>query len=179
MLLPVRCSVAFLLLLALGSLAHSQEQSCNIDTLPSWARSAVGKKYPGWRLVQVSDLRSDDQTMWERTHRGKCPGLIVGHFENESDSAYAITLFQKTPRLRQLLAVIMAGPLTPKFRILSRPQEVAYLSVVSKLPPGRYSDAAGKPLRIRHESISYEAIEAGEIIYYYGDGIYRAVQSSE
>jgi hypothetical protein len=179
MLLRVGRSVVVLLLLGVGFLARAQEQSRKFDALPSSVRAAVEEKYPGWRLVQVSDLRSDDQTLWKKSHGAKCPGLAVGHYENGSDNSYAITLFQKAPKLRQLLVVITPGLPSPKLHVLSGPQEVAYLSVVSKLPPGSYSDAEGKPVKIGKESISYEAIEAGAITYYYSDGGYRSVQSSE
>lgn len=172
-------SIIVIVLLVEGSLARAQEHSCNIDALPPSVRALVEEKYPGWRLVEGSDLRSDDWSLWKKMHDGRCPGLAVGHYENHNDNSYAITLFKKQPKLRQLLVVITPGASAPKLHELSRPQDVAYLSVVSKLPPGSYSDGEGKPLRLRKESISYEAIEAGAIMYYYSQGRYKSVQSSE
>jgi hypothetical protein len=167
-----------LVLIGIATLAPAQAQSCSYDALPTSVRALVEEKYPGWRLVQLSDLRSDDQTLWKKSHGRECPGLAVGHYENDSENSFAVTLFQRSPKLRQLLAVITGLPM-PKLHVLSQPQEVAYLSVVSKLPPGSYADAEGKPLKVRRESISYEAIEAGAIMYYYRDGGYVPVQSNE
>jgi hypothetical protein len=179
MLPQIRSSVVVLVLLSIAFLARAQETSCKLNALLPSVRAVVEEKFPGWRLVNVFDLRSDDQSLWKKSHHGECPGLAVGHYENDSDNSYAITLFQKPPKLRQLLIVITPGLSTPKLHVLSRPQEVAYLSVVSKLPPGRYADAEGKALKIDKESISYEAIEAGAIMYYYSEGRYQSIQSSE
>ncbi|MFI5176449.1 MAG: hypothetical protein ACHQKY_16440 [Terriglobia bacterium] len=63
--------------------------------------------------------------------------------------------------------------------ILSAAQNVAYLSVVHRTPPGNYSGAEGGAIKIRNDSISYEAIEAGSIAYYFINGRYHALQTSE
>ncbi len=174
----MRCFVISLLL-TIGSLAYAAEQVCNQDAVPAPIRSLVQEKYPGWRIVQVSDLRSDDQSLWRKAHHGQCPGLFAGHFESGVAESYAITLFRKAPKLRQLLIVATMEDSVPKLHVLSRAQDVAFLSVISKLPPGSYFDAEGKRLKIGRESISYEAIEAGAVMYFFRNGTYVSVQSSE
>src|SRR5215472_4618198 len=107
------CSVIVLLALAEGLAAHAQEQSCEFGALSATVRATLQDKYPGWKIVELSDLRSDDQTLWKKAHPGQCPGLAVGHFENDNEKSYAITLFKRLPKLHQLLVVVTPGPSTP------------------------------------------------------------------
>jgi hypothetical protein len=63
--------------------------------------------------------------------------------------------------------------------VLSQPQGVAYLSVIHKLPPGTYDDGEGGKVRVKQDAIAYEAIEAGAIMYYFEQGKFRSLQTSE
>jgi hypothetical protein len=167
------------LLITIGSLVHASGQECSEEALPGPVRTLVQEKYPDWKVVQVPNLRLADQALWRKSHHAQCPGLASGHFENGAVESYAITLFRKSPKLRQFLIVVTMEDSAPKLHILSRVQDVAFLSVISKLPPGRYPDAEGKLFRIGTESISYEAIEAGAVMYFYRNGVYQPLQSSE
>jgi hypothetical protein len=167
------------LLITIGSFAHASEQACGEEALLAPIRSLVQEKYPNWRIVQVPNLRSADQALWRKSHHTQCPGLVSGHFESDTAESYAITLFRKDQKLRQVLIVVTMEGSAPRLHVLSPVQEVAFLSVISKLPPGRYPDAEGKPFKIGKESISYEAIEAGAVMYFYRNGVYQSLQSSE
>src|SRR5436190_11216140 len=51
--------------------------------LPQPVQAALVDKWSGWRLLQLADLRSDDQMLW-RDHplNGKhCPGMNQGKFD--------------------------------------------------------------------------------------------------
>ncbi|GLQ97278.1 hypothetical protein GCM10007863_16980 [Dyella mobilis] len=61
-----------------------------------------------------------------------------------------------------------------KLTVLSPPQDVAYLGVISKWPPGIYSSVTDKKLDIRLDSIEYEAIEAGSLLFFYDNGSFHS-----
>lgn len=138
--------------------------------LPAKLGNQLGKKFPGWKVVELINLRSDDQRLWADHHQEECPGIALGRFEPATRETYAITLFKKNSDLTQLLVVANRHQNSFKFMVLDGPRKVAYLSVISRRPPGRYVDIEGSKFSVGLDSISYEAIEAGEIWYHYQDG---------
>ncbi len=172
-------ALVILTLLALTTRAIAQSGACTSEALPGQVRSLLKRKYPGWKIVQSSDLRAEDQQLWRRSHDGECPGLVIGKFESDVEDSYAITLFRKSAQLEQLLVVVTPRHLAAKVHLLSVPSPVAYLSVISKWPPGTYPDVDKHQVRIRREAISFEAIEAGATLYYYRDGSYHSAATSE
>ena len=81
--------------------------------------------------------------------------------------------------LQQMLLIANSSNGKYKISVLNGPQKVAYLSVISKLPPGEYPDTDGEKLKVGSESILYEAIEAGSILYYFQNGRYKSETISE
>ncbi|HEX6879906.1 MAG TPA: hypothetical protein VF135_06055 [Terriglobales bacterium] len=169
--------VAVLFLVLAGSYCAATTACTN--QLPKPVSEAIQKKWQGWQIVDVADLRADDQTLWRKTHGTACPGVAVGHFEGSSTS-YAVTLFRHKNGLEQVLLVIKPEAHgDSRVYVLSKPQNVAYLSVIHKLSPGTYDDGEGGKVRIRRDAIAYEAIEAGNISYYFEGGKFRSLQTSE
>ncbi len=167
----------FVLLMLAGS-CFAASPTCAAK-LPKSVIEVIQKRWPGWTIVDVMDLRSDNQTLWKKAHGTCCPGVVVGHFEGNSTS-YAVTLFRGKKTLDQVLLVIKPEAQgEPRVFVLSAPQTVAYLSVIHKVPPGTYDDVEGGTVRIRRDAIEYEAIEAGSVTYYFEGGRFRSLQTSE
>lgn len=138
--------------------------------LPTKLENQLGKNFPGWKVVGLRNLRAEDQRLWSDHHQEECPGIAQGRFEPEMRKTYAISLFKKTSDLTQLLLVATLHENSFKFTVLDGPRKVAYLSVISRRPPGRYVDVEGSKFSVGLDSISYEAIEAGDIWYHYQHG---------
>jgi hypothetical protein len=138
------------------------------------------KSFPGWRIVSLEDLRLDDQGLWAKAHPGDCPGEASGHFQSKTSQALALMAFRASDGgLQQMLLVASANDGKYSFQVLDGPQKVAYLSVVSRVPPGEYSGSTGKKINVQSDSILYEAIEAGSVLYYFEHGKYRSENLAE
>jgi len=140
---------------------------------------AVSKQFDAWQVVTVNDLRPEDQKLWRQAHGEACPGYAEGNFQSGDRKSFAVTVFQKHPALRQMLVVVNFKDKVPVITLLRKAQEVAYLSVVSQLPPGKYPALDESAIALSRDSISYEAIEAGTLIFYFKNGAYHSILTEE
>lgn len=130
------------------------------------------KAFPGWYIVNVENLRQDDQRLWTKGHPNDCPGIAKGHFQPDVTQT-ALTVFKESDLgLQQMLLVASPNGDGYKWSVLSGPKKVGYLSVVSRLPSGEYSASTGTKVKVFGDSILYEAIEAGSVLYYFRHGRY-------
>lgn len=136
--------------------------------------------YPDWKIVDINDLRHTDRVIWHETHPNQCPGIALGRYYDNGIISYAITMFKTSPELKQTLIVVTANG-TNKFKIdtLSEEQSVAYLSVVYRQPPNKYSSIEGHNINLTRDSIVYDAIEAGAIAFYYDGKVFHSLVTSE
>jgi hypothetical protein len=137
------------------------------------------KDFPGWHIVKVVNLRQDDQRLWKKEHPEDCPGIAKGHFQPDVTQT-ALTVFKESGAgLQQMLLVASPNGDGYKWSVLSRAERVGYLSVVSRLPPGEYSASTGTKVKVPGDSIWYEAIEAGSVLYYFQLGRYKFTNLDE
>lgn len=148
--------------------------------LPDALVGALSQQYPGWKVAGLGDLRVDDQAILRRTHLDECPGVAKGRF-NGRDDAYAVTLFDRRGGLRQVLLVLTPSAASGVMHVdlILPPERVDVLSVVSRAPPGNFSGVEGSQVRIRNDSIQFETLEAGSLVYYFDGRSYRSIQISE
>lgn len=149
-------------------------------TIPTEVAGLLRAKLPLWKIVGLSDLRSDDQKIWQQKFTDECPGIVIGRF-SANEPAYAITLIRHQNHvLYQTLVVAEKKAGAYELITLDSPKKTAVISVVRKLPPGSYSSpGASKEVRIECEGISYETIEAGAILYYFSKDRYKRLVISE
>lgn len=169
-------AVIFMLLLC-SSIAAVRASPC----LPDNVGSALATRFPGWKLVELQDLREDDQSLLRERPGADCPGVAEGNFERKGEKSYAVTLYRKEGDLKQILVVYSPKVADAKRNviILDGPSTVSYLSVIWKIDPGVNSDIQGKKLKTKLDSIMYEAIESGSVLYYFSAKSYRHIQLSE
>jgi hypothetical protein len=155
------------------------EQQAWADCISPETLSVLSKRLPGWKVVGLNDLRSNDKKTWGALHPSDCPGVVEGHFESSNARTVAITLFRRSPVLQQTLVVVNHDANRSRLTVLSEPQQVAYLSVISKKSPGEYSGVEGDTVSLVRDSISYEAIEAGALLFYFKEGRYLSLLVGE
>jgi hypothetical protein len=168
--------IVFFMFLALCSLSVRA-----VPCLPDDVRSTLYARFPGWKLVELQDLREDDQGLLRERSAADCPGVAVGNFELKEKKSYAVTLYKEKGDLKQILVVYRPTANSGKGEVvvLDGPRRVSYLSVIWKVDPGVISDAQGKNLMTTLDSIIYEAIESGSVLYYFTGRGYRHIQLSE
>lgn len=148
--------------------------------LPPKLGAALHEKYPDMKIVQLQDLLADDQQIMKDAHLAECPGVARGNFDGRGFS-YAVTLFSQSPELRQMLVVI--GPENPKkaprLSVLNDPTLVARLAIIRRLPPGTLESVDGKRVAAKYDGVAYETLEAAVAVYYFSDGKFLDVVTSD
>ncbi|GLQ87714.1 hypothetical protein [Dyella flagellata] len=155
-------------------LAHAVAQ-CTVPEV----QAELQRSYSGWQVVSLEDLRAEDRDLWIKQHGTDCPGIFKAKLKSKAYKSYAVTIFKRDHELQQALLILNDGQGIHSISILSGPQEVAYLSVVSKAPPGKYVDVTGKKIAVSLDSVLYEAIEAGSTLYYFRNGRFSSITVSE
>jgi hypothetical protein len=49
-------------------------------------------KYPGAKVITLSDLNEDDQQFFQKDHHGACPGLVKVDFYGDDKPTFALSL---------------------------------------------------------------------------------------
>ena len=147
--------------------------------LPEDVWMSLNEGWTGWHLLQLSALRSSDQSLWlEHPLNSKhCPGINEGKFDGVRTS-FVLTLIKRTHEQVVLLAT--ADGDFYKITILAPPAKVTHFSVVSVFPPGKYKEFyTGKQIRIRNPSIAVEASEHSIALYYFDKGQWKYLVISD
>jgi hypothetical protein len=176
----VPITVAFLLLSVLP-LSTAGQDPCSIEETPARVRELLKEKFPSWKIVTSRQLTPDDQKIWKKTNPNKCPGYMAGNFQSTDRLSYAFNLFrQDQKRLSEVLVVIDSDGEDYKLHVLSKPQEAAILGVITKQPAGIYTSFdETKRIKTTFPVISYEQLEDGQLIYYWANGRYHSIQTSD
>jgi hypothetical protein len=173
--------VGFLLVIANFSPQSLAQDGCQESVLPEEVRRLIVSKYPAWRILRLSDLVSDDQQIWVETYPKVCPGIAMGHFRNNNELAYVVTLIrQEQGKQYQLLLIVEKG-IGNKYslRLLNKPTQVSAFSVIIKMPPGTYANYdESRSVLTKLDSIVYAKLESGALMYYWKGNLYRSMQVS-
>jgi hypothetical protein len=179
-------SFALATVLALGTGTAAQAANpCRTETLPSNARHLVDSQFPGWRIKTLSDLAGYDHDLWMQTHPKDCPGIAVGHFEDPNQTAYGLLLVPKSAGETGYKLVVLAKSGTDdtySLRILDHAEQAGADSglVISKAPPSRYSDFdTTQSIRLKLDGIEAEWIEKASVLYFWRNGKYQTLQTSD
>src|SRR6266849_1658047 len=71
-----------LLVLVQGAAATPQNRQCD---LPQGLQREIATKYPGRKLVTLSDLQEDDRAFFQKDHGNSCPGLVKVDFYGDGN----------------------------------------------------------------------------------------------
>ena len=153
--------------------------------LPAPINEQLRAKFPLWRPKQLSDMDNGDQQLWLKGPNGKqCPGIVIGHFENADDLSYAVLLVpQSNPRGGHKIVVFSKGPTKDVYsvRLLDHAEGQTYSGlVISKAEPGKYADWENtKSIQIKLDGLNVEWMEQGAQLYYWSNGRYHKLQTSD
>lgn len=142
-------------------------------------------KFPEWRPKQLSDMGADDQQLWLNGPNGRdSPGITIGHFEFPDELSYAVLLVRKSdPSGGYKLLVFSKGPTKDAFtwKLLDHAEgQTCSCLVISKTEPGKYSDWENtKSIRLKLDGIQVEWMEKGAVLYFWSEGRYHKIQTSD
>lgn len=137
-----------------GSIPKSGVDHCSLNRLPTAFQSRIARLLPGWRLVSLRDLDHDDRAEWLERHPTGCPGLIKGHFGPGRSSGWVLAMIrQRGRRLEETVLYIRQEDGKIRVTFMSGPTR-ATLTVISKVPPGRYAYDE----RTKHQDVPFDGV---------------------
>jgi hypothetical protein len=161
---------------------------CDLSVLPKEIQTKLEKNYPDWQPERLEHLDADDRKLSTNAHPNDCPGIAIGHFELKNELSYALLLVSKPDRKRQgfrVIAFARGGPSAPYVpHLVSKWNDELYYynsdEVIATVPPGRYAEAMGpKNVQTDLDSILCETLEKGAAVYYWKNGRYHELITSE
>jgi hypothetical protein len=159
-------AMGLLLRFALAAMATTGAASAAPCEKPPQPVADYLETQPGWVLLTRADLSADHRPMWDKDHKGLCPGLAAVVLDAGKQTSYALALLKhdKGGTLEQLV-LLKAGAAKPM--VLEAPSPSAS-AVVWRAPPGKYSDPeTGKDVAIATDSIMYEMYESAAEQFYF------------
>jgi len=149
--------------------------------LPKTAVAVLADTLPDWTIVSTSDLTEHDRMLWNAIHYHHCPGIAVGDYFGNRNLSLAVTLINRQPtKMLQTLVVLKPRDGSYELIELSKPQEASRALVVFRLGPAVFDDIeTGEKSKITCDSVAYEDIAAGMLIYAWHSGKFMQIQASE
>ena len=176
-----------LTLIAFGACQSARAQSgCRYEGIPAQAQLLITKKFPGWRVKLTSDLADYDKELWSKEHRIECPGITVGYFEHPDQKAYGLLLVPKSGAETgyKIVVVAKSGPAdTYSLRMLDHAEEQRGSGdglVISTVPPGTYPGFdTSESVHLKQDALEVEWLEKSSVLYYWRNGRYQTLQTSD
>lgn len=179
-----RLTPLFIVLVMTLQICHAQNK-CSEEALPSQARLLIQRKFPGWRIKLPSDLDDFDKRDWDQYHSKECPGIAVGHFEASTVTGYGLLLVPiSAPEGGSTIAVLSKPANTDAYsvKVLAHDEEPGASSglVISRKRPGRYVGFdTRQSVGLELDGIEAEWIEKSSVLYFWRNGRYRTLQTSD
>jgi hypothetical protein len=181
--------VSVVAVLCLGVCTQSKAANpCDGSVLPKEIQVKLEKNYPDWQPEKLEQLYKDDRHFWTEGHADDCPGIAIGHFESKAELSYALLLVSKPDRKRPGLRILVFSRVGPSAEyvthVISKYDTGNFYEgsdqVIATVPPSHYEEAQGpKKVDIDLDGISYEVIEKGAILYYWRNGRYHELVTSD
>lgn len=123
----------------------------------------------GWKLVELEDLPSDDQSLWLTHHAGEAPGVTRAHLGNGTYYCAFTYIDRSGDKTWQKLLLREVGRGTVEQ--LVAPIEVPTPFVVWRASPGSFLDReSGGVVSLQYDSIVFEKIESVSRQFYLRNG---------
>jgi hypothetical protein len=132
---------------------------------PQSLQREIASKYPGAKLVSLSDLGDDDRGFFQKDHGDSCPGLVKVDFYGDGNPTLALVLITKdgAEDNTRLIVAHQVGQ-TWKMKLLDTGG--ASVPVVWSQGPDEYRDVYGeKTIRATRPVIVFCKYEAWAIVY--------------
>ena len=153
--------------------------------LPGAVKSALNKKFPGWRFSEVS---GEVQQFLRERHPGARPNLIEGDFDGNRQTDYAVLIehgnFDRRgksfSRVVELLAFLRRGSGYKLFNLerTSPANPELYLTLARKGAEG-FDFHADRKFRYPNDSIGFDYFGKAGGTYIYRRGRFRYVYESD
>jgi hypothetical protein len=134
--------------------------------LPQGLQPEIATKYPGARVVQLSDLAPDDKASFQSDHGNACPGLAKVDFYGDGKSTLAIVLL--IPKKPENESRLIVAHETKAWNIMALDTGGTglYAPMVWTGPSGKVTDIeSGKTINAAHPVIVFGTSDSWTIVY--------------
>ncbi|SRR6266478_1597337 len=148
-------------------------------SLPPSLRDEMSKKYPGTRLVSLSDLTDYEKKLFQKDHGTRCPGLVKVNFYGDGKPTWALVLISgENPNRKAQLVVAHQVDDTWETRLLSTTDGTP---VVWRDGPGKYEGLyyEEKTIRAQWPVIVFCGLESWAVLYAWTGNEVEKVQLSD
>jgi hypothetical protein len=180
--------ITFLMVAAVSAVPAKAVDPCDTSVLPQEVRTKLEKNFADWQPERLENLYEDDRSFWTKAHPNDCPGIAIGHFESKDELSYALLLVSKPNRKRPGLRILVfsRSGLSASYvtHLISKWDIGTFYKgsnqVIATARPGHYEEAMGpKKVQIDLDGISYEVMEKGAILYYWKNGRFHELATSD
>ena len=133
--------------------------------LPQDLQREITTKYPGAKIVGLSDLSEDNKGIFQKEHRDACPGLVKVDFYGDGKPTWALSLISGEG-VTEKAKLVVAHQVENDWSIASLETAKSSVPVVWGQSPGTYRDVYGeKTIRARRPVIVFGEYGAWIIVY--------------
>lgn len=144
------------------AIAAPSNDACN---LPQGLQREIASKYPGAKLVDLSDLGDDDKHFFRGDHRDACPGKANVDFYGDGKPTLALVLIAENGRMKNA-KLIVARQVGTKWSTKLLDTADSSVPVVWSQSPGEYQDIErDKQIRARNPVIVFCQYGAWAVLY--------------
>lgn len=170
--------VALALALSLqASEAASKGDACS---LPKALSEAVQQRFGSSRVLKPSDLFEDERGLFQKEHRGACPGIARGLFFGPGQRpAVALVLLDVVPKKN--LRLVVARPALASWTFVELDEmDQGSTAVVGSKGPGTYTDRHEASTRkSAHDVVTLTGYEAWQRVYIWNGRKFERLQTSD
>ena len=168
----ISAGLKFLAISAMGSclfafvqvaIAAPANDACD---LPKGLQRVIASKYPGAKLVRVSDLDKSDSALFQKEHGSACPGLAAKvDFYGDGKPTLALVLIENDGPKEQA-ELVVAHQVAETWRTAVLDTAPSSWPVVWSQSPGKYRDVYGeRTIRATRPVIVFCGYNSWAIVY--------------
>jgi len=144
-----------------GAAAQSPNDACD---LPKDLQSVVEGKYPGTKIVTLSDLNEDYKQFFQKDHAGSCPGLAKVDFYGDDKPTFALALTTKS-QAYPTTKLILAHQLGANWNVTILGKADGPVPVVWSDKPGEYKGVYRHRIRAAKPVIVFTDYSSWSVVY--------------
>jgi len=156
------CAVTLYLLAASQVVVAAPPQDqCSF---PPSLRDEITQKYPGTRIVSLSDLSEDDRELFQKEHADSCPGLVKVDFYGDGKPTLALALTTKSeagPKTK----LVLAHQVGTNWKVAILDKADGPVPVVWSDKPGEYKGVYQHKIRATRPVIVFCGYSSWAVLY--------------
>jgi hypothetical protein len=124
---------------------------------------------PGWSIVQMNDLDTEQVKLWKQHTASDCPGIASADFFGDGKEAHGVALFKRGDD-KLLTKLVVLRPTDKGYRSFLLAENLGdnRMNVVWPIAPGTYNQygLSNPTVAIPHTGLAYQYLNESQVLYY-------------